>query len=61
MAAGKTVKVTLLRSPNKRPKDQNQTVAGLGLHRLQGTRELVDTPAVRGMIRKIRHLVRVEE
>ena len=61
MASGKTVKVTLVRSPNKRPKDQNQTVAGLGLHKLQGTRELVDTPAVRGMIKKIRHLVRVEE
>lgn len=61
MAAGKTVKVTLVRSPNKRPKDQNETVRGLGLYRLQGTRELADTPAVRGMIHKIRHLVRVEE
>lgn len=61
MAAGKTVKVTLVRSPNKRPKDQNATVRGLGLYRLQGTRELADTPAVRGMIHKIRHLLRVEE
>ena len=61
MAAGKMVKVTLLRSPNKRTKDQRDTVAGLGLGRLQSARELVDTPAVRGMIRKIRHLLRVEE
>ncbi len=61
MAAGKTVKVTLLRSPNKRTKDQRDTVAGLGLGRLQSARELVDTPAVRGMIKKIRHLLRVEE
>jgi large subunit ribosomal protein L30 len=60
--AGKaTVRVTLVRSANKRPRDQQATVAGLGLGRLHSTRELEDTPAVRGMIRKVRHLLRVED
>lgn len=57
----KTVKVTQVRSPIRRPADQQQTLIGLGLNKMHRTRELEDTPSVRGMIRKVHHLVRVEE
>jgi large subunit ribosomal protein L30 len=57
----KTLKVTQTGSPIGRPADQRQTLKGLGLNKLHRTRELQDTPAVRGMIDKVRHLVRVEE
>ncbi len=56
-----TVKVTQTRSPIGRPKDQRATLVGLGLNKINKTRELEDTPAVRGMIAKVSHLVRVEE
>jgi large subunit ribosomal protein L30 len=56
-----TIRVTQVGSPIGRPKDQRQTLVGLGLNKMHRTRELEDTPAVRGMINKIRHLVRVEE
>ncbi len=55
-----TVKVTQIKSPIGRPKDQRATLVGLGLNKINRTRELEDTPAVRGMIAKIGHLVRVE-
>jgi large subunit ribosomal protein L30 len=55
-----TLKVTQVASPIGRPKDQHDTLRGLGLGKLHRTRELEDTPAVRGMIRKVSHLVRVE-
>ncbi|MBP6819897.1 50S ribosomal protein L30 [Ferrovibrio sp. MS7] len=58
--ANKKVKVTWIRSANKRTEDQQQTIKGLGLRRLHDSRELEDTPAVRGMIAKVSHLVRVE-
>lgn len=58
-ASGKTVKVTQIRSGVKRPKDQQDTLRGLGLTRMHRVRELEDTPAVRGMINKVRHLVKV--
>jgi large subunit ribosomal protein L30 len=61
MAKGKTVKVTQIGSPIGRPADQRETLKGLGLDKRHRTRELEDTPAVRGMINKVRHLVRVEE
>jgi len=61
MAQKKTVKVTQIGSPIRRPKDQRQTLIGLGLNKMHKTRELEDTPAVRGMIHKVSHLVRVEE
>ena len=61
MAAKKTVKVTQTGSPIGRPKDQRDTLKGLGLNKIRRTRELEDTPAVRGMINKVAHLVRVEE
>jgi large subunit ribosomal protein L30 len=60
-AEKKTLKVTQVRSPNRRPADQEATLIGLGLNKMNRTRELEDTPAVRGMIRKVHHLVRVEE
>lgn len=62
MAAGKkTIRVTQIGSPIGRPKDQRATLVGLGLNKMHRTRELEDTPAVRGMISKVRHLVRVDE
>ena len=57
----KTVKVTQIRSAIRRPDDQMATLRGLGLNKMRRTRELEDTPSVRGMIRKVHHLVRVEE
>ena len=54
------IKVTQIGSPIGRPRDQRQTLQGLGLDKLHRSRELEDTPAVRGMIRKVHHLVRVE-
>jgi large subunit ribosomal protein L30 len=55
----KTVKVTLVRSPISAKADHQATVRGLGLKRMHQTRELEDTPAVRGMITKVAHLVKV--
>jgi large subunit ribosomal protein L30 len=55
----KTLKVTLVRSPNSAKAAHQATVRGLGLKRIRQTRELVDTPAVRGMINKVAHLVKV--
>jgi large subunit ribosomal protein L30 len=57
----KTVFVTLVRSPIGYTKDQKQTVLALGLRRMHQTIEHKDTPAVRGMIRKVIHLVQIEE
>ncbi len=59
-ARTKTVKVTQTGSPIGRPTDQRATLVGLGLNKLNRTSELEDTPAVRGMIDKVSHLVRVE-
>jgi large subunit ribosomal protein L30 len=57
--AGKTVTVEQIASANRRPEIQTQTLIGLGLNKLHRRRTLEDTPAVRGMIDKVRHLVRV--
>ena len=57
----KTVYVTLVRSPIGYTKDQKKTVLALGLRRMHQTIEHKDTPALRGMIRKVIHLVQVEE
>ena len=56
-----TVKVTQVKSPIGRPADQRETLKGLGLDKMNRTRELEDTSAMRGMIKKVAHLVRVEE
>lgn len=57
----KTIRVTQIRSPIRRPKDQRATLIGLGLNKINRTRDLPDTPSVRGMINKVAHLVRVED
>jgi large subunit ribosomal protein L30 len=54
----KMVKVTLVKSPISARADHQATVRGLGLKRMHQTRELEDTPAVRGMITKVAYLVR---
>ena len=55
------LRITLVRSTIGRPADQGRTVASLGLRRLHSTVDRPDTPSIRGMVNKIRHLVRVEE
>jgi len=62
MADGKkTVRVTQTGSPIGRPRDQRATLVGLGLNKMHRTNELEDTPSVRGMLNKVKHLVRVED
>ena len=56
-----TIKVTQTGSPIRRTADQRATLIGLGLNKMHKTRELVDTPEVRGMIRKVHHMVKVED
>jgi len=55
------VRVTQLRSPAGRKPGQRETLIGLGLNKQRRTRELEDTPSARGMIRKVAHLIKVEE
>ena len=55
----KTVKVTQTGSPIGRKPGQKETLIGLGLNKMPRSRELEDTPSVRGMIRKVAHLVKV--
>jgi large subunit ribosomal protein L30 len=57
---GATVKVTLVKSPIGFKNNQGTVVKALGLRRIRHTVELKDTPATRGMIHKVRHLVDVE-
>jgi large subunit ribosomal protein L30 len=57
---GATLRVRQFRSAIGYGPDQHQTLRGLGLGKPNAVRELVDTPAVRGMIRKVSHLVQVE-
>ena len=59
--APKTLSVTLIKSPIGYSKRQKATVKALGLSRMNQTVEHMDTPAVRGMLTKITHLLRVEE
>ena len=61
MAAKLTVKVTQTKSVIGRKSDQRQTLIGLGLNKIGRTRDLEDTPSVRGMINKVKHLVRIEQ
>jgi large subunit ribosomal protein L30 len=60
MAGVGKIKVTQTGSPIGRPAIQRQTLIGLGLNKLRRTRVVDDTPAVRGMIAKVHHLVKVE-
>ena len=56
---GTTITVKQVHSPQRRPADQRATLIGLGLNKMSKTVTLGDTPAVRGMIAKVAHLVRV--
>jgi len=58
--ADKKIKVTLLKSIIGTKQDHRATVRGLGLRKLNSSAELLDTPAVRGMIQKVQYLVKVE-
>ena len=60
MSEKKTVKVTLVKSPIGTKADHRATLRGLGLKKLNSVSVLEDTPAVRGMIRKVAYLVRAE-
>jgi large subunit ribosomal protein L30 len=57
----KTIVVKQIASPSRRPDVQRQTLIGLGLNKIGKTRELEDTPSVRGMVRAIPHLVAIVE
>jgi len=59
--AKKMIKITQTGSPIRRRADQRATLVGLGLNKMHKSRELEDTPAVRGMIHKVRHMVQIEE
>ena len=59
--AKKTIKVTQIASSIGKPKDQKATLIGLGLNKMNKVSVLEDTPSVRGMVRKVQHLVKVEE
>ena len=55
-----TITITQIGSPIRRTPDQRKTLVGLGLNKMHRTVELQDTPEVRGMIRKVQHMVRIE-
>ena len=57
----KTIVVKQIGSPIRRPQKQRATLVGLGLNRMHKTRELEDTPSVRGMVNSISHLVEIIE
>ena len=57
----KTIVVKQIGSPIRRPAIQRETLKGLGLNKMNRTRELEDTPAVRGMVAKIPHMVKIIE
>ena len=56
-----TVTVKQIGSPIRRPKEQRATLKGLGLNKMHRTRELEDTPSIRGMVNAIPHLVQIVE
>ena len=58
---GKTIKLTLVKSPIGYPKEQKATVRALGFHHLHQTVEHKDTPVLRGMLAKVIHMIKVEE
>jgi large subunit ribosomal protein L30 len=59
--SGKSLRITLVRSPIGYTKDQKATAKALGLRRMHQTVEHKDTPALRGMLNKIIHMLKVEE
>jgi large subunit ribosomal protein L30 len=60
-APAKTITLEQFASPQRRPSDQRATLIGLKLNRIRRQSTLVDTPALRGMIAKVAHMVRVVE
>ena len=60
-SGGRKLRVTLVKSPIGFTKDQKATVLALGLHRMHQTVEHNDTPALRGMLTKVIHLLKIEE
>lgn len=59
--SGNKIRITQTGSPIRRRNDQRSTLIGLGLNKLHRTRELEDTPSVRGMVSKVKHLLRIDE
>lgn len=57
----KTIVIKQIGSPIRRPEDQRATLIGLGLNKMHKTRELEDTPSVRGMVNSISHMVEIIE
>jgi large subunit ribosomal protein L30 len=60
-AGNKTITIEQVHSPQRRPKEQRATLVGLGLNKLRRRNTLPDTAEVRGMIRRVQHLIRVVE
>ena len=59
--SGQKITVMQIQSPIGRRSDQRKTLIGLGLNKLNRTKQLEDTPAIRGMINKVKHLVKIIE
>jgi large subunit ribosomal protein L30 len=57
----KTLRITLVKSAIGYSEKHKETVKALGLHRISQTVEQLDTPALQGMLRKVNHLVKIEE
>jgi large subunit ribosomal protein L30 len=57
----KKIKITLVKSPIDRPERQKLTLQALGLNKANATREVDATPQILGMVRKVEHLLKVEE
>ncbi len=57
----KKIKITLVKSPIDRPERQKNTLLALGLNKTNSSREVEATPQILGMVRKVEHLVKVEE
>ena len=57
----KKIKITLVKSPIDRPERQKETLKALGLNKLNATREVEATPQILGMVRKVEHMLAVEE
>jgi large subunit ribosomal protein L30 len=60
-AGKKTLTIEQVGSPIRRPFDQRETLVGLGLNKMHRRRVVADNPAIRGMINKVAHLVRIVE
>jgi large subunit ribosomal protein L30 len=57
----KKLKITLVKSPIDRPERQKQTLKALGLNKMNATREVMGTPQILGMVRKVEHMITVQE